>query len=69
VAFLGDLVWESAGRLTTPEWFDSYDMAQLRESVQQLVGTAPGFEVAAMGHGNPIVGCGSQALADLAGRC
>jgi glyoxylase-like metal-dependent hydrolase (beta-lactamase superfamily II) len=69
VAFLGDLVWESAGRLTTPEWFDSYDMAQLRESVRQLVGTAPGFEVAAMGHGNPIVGCGSQALADLAGRC
>lgn len=69
VAFLGDLVWESGGRLTTPEWFDSYDMDELRGSVRTLVERVPPFEIAAMAHGTPIALRGDDALADLATRC
>jgi glyoxylase-like metal-dependent hydrolase (beta-lactamase superfamily II) len=69
VAMLGDLVWEDDGRLTTPEWYDSYDMAQLRASVRALADRLPAFEVAAMGHGNPILTDGATALAALAARC
>lgn len=69
VAFLGDLVWESDGRLTTPVWFDSYDMDRLRESVRRLSARVPPFEIAAMGHGTPLVSGGHDALAELATRC
>ncbi|MFC7134388.1 MULTISPECIES: MBL fold metallo-hydrolase [Salinibaculum] len=69
LALLGDLVWEDGGTLTTPEWYDSYDMAQLRASVRALVDRLPAFEVAAMGHGDPILTGGHAALADLATRC
>jgi glyoxylase-like metal-dependent hydrolase (beta-lactamase superfamily II) len=66
VAFLGDLVWGEGGALTTPIWWDSYDMAELAESVRDLAARAPPFEVAAMGHGEPLTAGGSAALADLA---
>jgi len=69
VAFLGDLVWADGGRLTTPEWFDSYDMDTLRASVRELVARVPPFEIAAMAHGTPITDRGDDALADLAARC
>jgi len=68
VAFLGDLVWGEDGGLTTPIRFDSYDLAELAESVKRLADRAPPFEVAAMGHGEPLVAGGSAALADLAAR-
>jgi glyoxylase-like metal-dependent hydrolase (beta-lactamase superfamily II) len=68
-AFLGDLVWAGDdGGLTTPFWGDSYDMGQLRESVGSLAGRIPAFDVAAMGHGDPLVTGGHAALRSLAGR-
>jgi glyoxylase-like metal-dependent hydrolase (beta-lactamase superfamily II) len=69
VALLGDLVWEDGGVLTTPEWYDSYDMDELRASVRTLASRLPPFELAAMGHGEPILSRGHAALADLARRC
>jgi glyoxylase-like metal-dependent hydrolase (beta-lactamase superfamily II) len=68
VAFLGDLVWGAEGGLTTPIWFDSYDMDELAASVRDLAARAGPFEVAAMGHGDPLTSGGSRALADLAER-
>jgi glyoxylase-like metal-dependent hydrolase (beta-lactamase superfamily II) len=66
--FLGDLVWaDDDGGLTIPFWADSYDMAQLRDSVRELAGRVPAFEVAAMGHGDPIRTGGDDALRALAG--
>jgi len=68
VAILGDLVWEERGLLTTPFWLDSYDMRELRESVETLADRMDPFEVAAMGHGDPIVGGGYDALRALVER-
>ena len=67
-AFLGDLVWSEAGGLTTPFWGDSYDMGQLSRSVIGLIDRLPAFDVAAMGHGDPLVTDGQSALRALAGR-
>lgn len=64
-AFLGDLVWEDDGGLTPPFWLDSYDMHELRESIRDLAERAPEFEIAAMGHGDPIESRGSEALCEL----
>ncbi|MDG5775495.1 MBL fold metallo-hydrolase [Haloarculaceae archaeon H-GB2-1] len=68
VAFLGDLVWEEDAELTTPIWFDSYDVREIDESVKGLVDRIPPFEVAAMGHGDPIRSRGHAALLALADR-
>ncbi|MEF8887226.1 MAG: MBL fold metallo-hydrolase [Haloarculaceae archaeon] len=68
VAFLGDLVWGAEGGLTTPIRFDSYDMDELAASVRDLAARAGEFEVAAMGHGDPLTSGGSHALAELAER-
>ena len=68
VAFLGDLVWGAEGGLTTPIWLDSYDMERLAASVRDLAGRVGEFEVAAMGHGDPLTAGGAAALADLAER-
>ena len=67
-AFLGDLVWGEPEGLTTPFWGDSYDMSQLRESVRALADRIPEFDIAAMGHGDPLVTGGSDAVRALAGR-
>lgn len=67
-AFLGDLVWGEDSGLTTPFWGDSYDMDQLRESVRSLADRIPAFDVAAMGHGDPLVTGGSDAFRALADR-
>jgi glyoxylase-like metal-dependent hydrolase (beta-lactamase superfamily II) len=64
-AFLGDLVWEQDGELTTPIWFDSYDMVELRASVRDLADRIE-FDLACMGHGTPLAD--PMALADLAAR-
>lgn len=66
VGFLGDLVWESDGELTTPFWGDSYDMRRLRENVIDLAGRCPPFDLACMGHGEPLVKNGSEQLQTLA---
>lgn len=65
LAFLGDLVWSTEGRLVTPFWLDSYDMHQLRESVRDLADRIT-FEVACPGHGRPVFD--PDALRVLAGR-
>ena len=62
VAFLGDLVWVSNGRFTTPFWADSYDLCQLRRSVRRFAERTPDFEVACVGHGVPFVENGSDRL-------
>ena len=68
-AFLGDLVWAGDnGGLTTPFWGDSYDMIQLRESVTELAARLPAFDIAAMGHGDPLATGGHDALRALAGQ-
>ena len=66
VAILGDLLWEDDGGLRPPFWLDSYDMRELRESVIALADRIGPFEVAAMGHGKPIVADGDDALRTLA---
>lgn len=68
VAFLGDLVWERDGALTIPIWLDSYDMDELRESVRRFATVAPPFELACVGHGDPLTVDGSTALVDLVER-
>ncbi|MEF8976333.1 MAG: MBL fold metallo-hydrolase [Halapricum sp.] len=67
-AFVGDLVWEDGGRLTTPAWFDSYDMAGLRESVVDFGSRAPEFDVLGMGHGRPITVDAYRAFRELTER-
>jgi len=67
--FLGDLVWGEPAGLSTPIRFDSYDMTELRASVAALTDRIPEFDVAAMGHGEPVKSGGYDALAALAARC
>jgi len=67
-ALLGDLVWEEGGELTTPEWYDSYDMAEMRSSVRRFADSAPAFELACMAHGQPLTSDGAAALDTLAAR-
>lgn len=65
VAFLGDLVRSTDGGLASSPWFISYDVDAVRESIRALVDRTPAFEVACPGHGDPIRGGGSTALAAL----
>lgn len=67
-AFLGDLVWARDGALTPPIQLDSYDMAELRESVTRLAADAPPFDLACVGHGDPLLEGGHAALQSLATR-
>jgi glyoxylase-like metal-dependent hydrolase (beta-lactamase superfamily II) len=66
VALLGDLVRESDGALHASPWVISYDATEVRESIRELAGRVPDFEVAAMGHGVPFTGGGGEHLAELA---
>ncbi|PSP77134.1 MBL fold hydrolase [Halobacteriales archaeon QS_1_68_20] len=66
VAFLGDLVVEDDGALATAPWFLNLDTDRSRASSRELAERAPDFEVAAMGHGDPLVEGGGEALAALA---
>lgn len=68
VAFLGDLIWETDGELTTPFWGDSYDMRRLRESIKKLARRVDPFEIACMGHGEPILAGGNDRLQTLAAQ-
>ncbi|OYR48318.1 MULTISPECIES: MBL fold metallo-hydrolase [unclassified Halorubrum] len=68
VALLGDLVSASDGGLDPSEWFISYDTDAVLESIRDLAARAPPFEVACVGHGDPLTSGGSEALAALARR-
>jgi len=66
IAFLGDLVREDDGELEPSPWYVSYDTGAVRDSVRDLAERAPDFETACVGHGDPIVGGGREALSALA---
>ncbi|MFB6092813.1 MAG: MBL fold metallo-hydrolase [Haloquadratum sp.] len=66
VGLLGDLVLASDGGLDPSTWAMSYDTDEVRESIVRLAERAPPFEVACVGHGEPLVSGGSEALAALA---
>lgn len=68
VALLGDLVSESDGALEPSEWLISYDTSEVLRSIKRLSDRAPPFDVACIGHGEPLVADGSDALAALAER-
>lgn len=69
VGLLGDLAWSKPDGLVTPIWLDSYDMKRLRRSVRAFADRASPFEVAGVGHGEPLRTGGHQAVRDLAARC
>lgn len=62
IAFLGDLVRESAGGLVPSPWPLSYDTSAVEESIRHLCEDGAAFEVACVGHGTPLVRDGSGAL-------
>ncbi|MGM0592733.1 MAG: MBL fold metallo-hydrolase, partial [Halobacteriota archaeon] len=68
VAFLGDLVHTRKGHLATSPWIVTADSAKNRESIRHLAGRIPRFDVAAVGHGNPVETDGRSALGHLADR-
>ncbi|MFC7139331.1 MBL fold metallo-hydrolase [Halosimplex aquaticum] len=68
VAFLGDLVGESDGRLEPMPWIVTDDGGQVRESVRRLAADAPDFDVAAVGHGVPFERAGRARFDELAAR-
>ena len=66
VAFLGDLVAEEDGALTTPPWILTYNTSENADSVRTLADADLSFSIAAMGHGTPITENGTEALVELA---
>ncbi len=55
VAFLGDLVSVSDdGEYEPSGWVISYDTDEVRESIRDLAERAPDFDVAGVGHGDPV---------------
>lgn len=67
-AFVGDLLWETDGELTTPFWGDSYDMRELHRSVRRFAADAGDVEIICPGHGVPFVRDADARLRALAGR-
>jgi hypothetical protein len=47
-------------------WFDSYDVAEIRESVRWFAAESPPFEAACVAHGSPLLEGGYDALQALA---
>jgi glyoxylase-like metal-dependent hydrolase (beta-lactamase superfamily II) len=68
VAFLGDLVREQDGTLEPSSWAISYDTDEVKRSIRRLASEVPSFEMAAMGHGTPIMRNGGGRLRELADR-
>jgi len=65
VGLLGDLVSESDGDLSPSGWLISYDTNAVETSVRGLAARAPPFEVACVGHGDPLASGGGEALRRL----
>jgi len=68
VALLGDLVAASDGELGPSGRAMSYDTDAVHESIRDLTRRAPPFEVACVGHGEPLSSGGDDALRALADR-
>ncbi|QSG10432.1 MBL fold metallo-hydrolase [Halapricum desulfuricans] len=68
VAFVGDLVRESGGRLEPSPGLLSHDTAQVRASIQRLAAALPEVDVLGMGHGVPFERDGHERLRELADR-
>ncbi|WP_135662539.1 MBL fold metallo-hydrolase [Halorhabdus rudnickae] len=68
VAFVGDLLRESNGRLEASPWALSHDTGAVESSIRQLATLDLDVEILAMGHGTPFVERGAAHLSDLAGR-
>jgi glyoxylase-like metal-dependent hydrolase (beta-lactamase superfamily II) len=68
VAFVGDLVVETDGRLEPSPWVMSYDVGAVTESVHEFADREPAVEILAMGHGTPFVRAGAVRLAELGER-
>jgi glyoxylase-like metal-dependent hydrolase (beta-lactamase superfamily II) len=67
-ALLGDLVRESGGALEASPSVICYDGAENAESVRAFADRVPAFEVACVGHGDPLRSDGYGALRRLADR-
>jgi glyoxylase-like metal-dependent hydrolase (beta-lactamase superfamily II) len=65
VAFVGDLVFEQDGNLSTSPWLLSYDTDAVTESIHDLADREAATEILAMGHGVPFVRAGAVRLAEL----
>lgn len=63
---LGDAVKARNGRLSLLPWYLSYDAAEARRSVQTLASRAPDFDIACVGHGDPLTEDASDELIRLA---
>ena len=68
VALLGDLVQGDDGRLDTSPWFFAYDADRNDRSVRALADRGLSFDVACVGHGDPLADDGDAALSALADR-
>lgn len=65
-ALLGDAVREKNGQLGQLPGLLHYDGGQARRSVEDLAARAPEFDVACVGHGDPLAEGGSDELVRLA---
>lgn len=68
LAVLGDMVSGDDGDLSEPSWFICYDLGENAESIRSLAAADYEFEVAAVGHGDPLASGGAAALSRLASR-
>ncbi|WP_323674737.1 MBL fold metallo-hydrolase [Halorubellus sp. PRR65] len=69
VALLGDLVSGNAdGSLGRVPWVVDGNRRRAGESIREFAERAPAFEVACMGHGDPLASGGGDAVAALAAR-
>ena len=67
VGLLGDLVWGNAdGSLKRVPWVVDGNRRQAGESIRAFADRTPAFEVACMGHGEPLAEGGRDALRALA---
>ncbi|RLM63428.1 MBL fold metallo-hydrolase [Halorubrum sp. Atlit-8R] len=66
VGLLGDLASASDGDLEPSGWLISYDTDEVAASARSLSARAPPFEVACVGHGDPLATGGGEALRRLA---
>ena len=65
-AMLGDLVWNTDRGFVSPPWLDSYDTAQMAESIERIAEES--FDAACMGHGPPVPSGGRDRLAALVSK-
>lgn len=68
VALLGDLVRTANGRFEPAPRLLSDDMADVRRSIRSFADRATGFDVAIVGHGEPVVSDAAARFGNLAER-